>query len=1330
MKRHAALCLVIVFGFTHYARAGCVGSYRDFVCGDVVDRDCVMDTDLSSTGTCFKVFGSDITIDGNGHTITGDQAHDRYGVYISSQLTASNVTVKNLKITGFYDGIYIFNSNGHTIIDNEIYENDVYGIFSQMASDCTYRGNTIRDNGEIGLSIFEDATNNLVEDNTITGNDNSGIKIVQDSTYNTVTGNTVSSNQSGIVLEVRSHNNEIADNIANNNVGTGTNCGIKVSGSDTCTITGNTTNGNHVMGIWLTGGGSHTVSGNTCNSNGSEGIYVQFDSNNNIISGNTVNSNGLEGIYLWDVEVNTVENNTLDDNRWGIYLDSNANSTIIQNNEVMNSTFEGVTFVGSANDNALLSNTICGSGEYDVNDLGSNNGDHNYCDTASGYIDVTSPHPCTYSCPTCGCDGATKTFVCGETVTESCTMDCDLIAVGTCFTVGASIITIDGNGHSITGNDTGLGINLNDRSHVTVKNFTITGFAEGIRLSDSMNNDILDNQATENGDGISLYASTSNELTGNTTNSNSYGITLNPGSNNNTLTGNTASSNTGRGILVQSDDNTLTNNTAENNTDGIRFMAGATGNVLNSNRACDNSSVDIYDESANAGDDNTCDTVNNWDDTGTTGCTSACVPDGDGDGYSPPDDCDDSDPDIHPGADEICDGEDNDCNDQTDEDAASCDHLDGLYNYGDLGPGCSEMDDPTAEQRDYSCSSAACGYSVTGTKDCDNLDGYYGGGNSAGCGDDPAYEERDYYVDSENNCQYNACGGIDCDNQDTCSGSCQGTVRHEFEDCYVNSGSCTCELGPSVEDCATKPSTDSDGAPDAYTIGASVTDYTGCSNGSCTGDLYSDYCQGDVVYEYGASGTGYVGPVAFNCLNYERDFCQDGRYIYHDEWACSGITGPGYCADLQDTLVQDCGVSYCDGTCPGCEYVDRGCSGPSCHDQVRDPDEGAPYCTGCNLAWGLGGEMGSACCGDDSGEYARYCHDAMANDQCGADNSACCNDEGDCVDHVGNCKSDGQCYPFGTQGSKSYCFLGSWIDPDQMSEYCTASGCGYTWFELGPGYSMCCGDDPGEDFIVPGTGNSCCYNGMTLPSGQSIGSILCLDGELYDCNNGAGDDSGLGIGKYTCDVVAGKYCGVDYTWTTLFPNGCPCSEPVECNSGQCKDDYDGSGKWCAGPDQCPHDGMLYEDGIVADCLDESNLALCTGGAWEAESCGDGYCQAAWCFVDSDNDGWDDMMDNCPDAYNPQQDDQDYDGAGDACDNCWYMQNFDQLDTNDNCPSVPYSYDPECGDACEIVGMCPCPGDLDSDGWLSPSDISQLVSSLLPYASSYYWVQADPATCGP
>lgn len=65
--------------------------------------------------------------------------------------------------------------------------------------------------------------------------------------------------------------------------------------------------------------------------------------------------------------------------------------------------------------------------------------------------------------------------------------------------------------------------------------------------------------------------------------------------------------------------------------------------------------------------------------------------DSDGDGFSAEVDCNDSNPDIHPKATEVCDGDDNDCNGDTDDDA-----VDGIALYADAdGDGYGTESTPT-----------------------------------------------------------------------------------------------------------------------------------------------------------------------------------------------------------------------------------------------------------------------------------------------------------------------------------------------------------------------------------------------------------------------------------------------------------------------------------------------------------------------------------------------------------------------------------------------------------------------------------------------------------
>lgn len=89
--------------------------------------------------------------------------------------------------------------------------------------------------------------------------------------------------------------------------------------------------------------------------------------------------------------------------------------------------------------------------------------------------------------------------------------------------------------------------------------------------------------------------------------------------------------------------------------------------------------------------------------------TSALV-DGDGDGFTSAFDCDDSDAAINPGADELCDGADNNCNGETDESPA-----DGTLFYADTdGDGYGNPDVSLS-----SCDASVQGY-TDNSDDCDD----------------------------------------------------------------------------------------------------------------------------------------------------------------------------------------------------------------------------------------------------------------------------------------------------------------------------------------------------------------------------------------------------------------------------------------------------------------------------------------------------------------------------------------------------------------------------------------------------------------------------------
>ena len=89
------------------------------------------------------------------------------------------------------------------------------------------------------------------------------------------------------------------------------------------------------------------------------------------------------------------------------------------------------------------------------------------------------------------------------TITEDYNMSENIVTTGGCFVVNASHVTVDGAGHSLSSNASGIGINVGNSSNVTIQHFaSILNFSQGIFVD-------------ELGHNVTVYNSTINSTEGN-----------------------------------------------------------------------------------------------------------------------------------------------------------------------------------------------------------------------------------------------------------------------------------------------------------------------------------------------------------------------------------------------------------------------------------------------------------------------------------------------------------------------------------------------------------------------------------------------------------------------------------------------------------------------------------------------------------------------------------------------------------------------------------------------------------------------------------------------
>jgi len=328
----------------------------------------------------------------------------------------SNITVKNLKISGFDAGVSVYNSSNNVFYGNEIIDNNHFGFSIYRSSNDTIYENTISSNGEgysyAGHSSIDIAycSNSTIKLNNITENYNLdgiyflessdchiyennitknyfGIRLLSSSNNNGIYANTITaSNLDGIYIHESSNNTLHANLLYDNRYG------FFVYGYDLTEYfhnidTTNTVNGKPVY--YLINQHDESVTSltypeigfmafiNSTNieieglnlTGNSQGLLLAY-TNNSIVTANKIISN-YNGLVLFNSFENSLRRNTVTENEYrGIYLDySNFNNVL--ENTIRDNDYQGI-YVSDSENNTIYRNTIANH-EYAIELYGTNN---------------------------------------------------------------------------------------------------------------------------------------------------------------------------------------------------------------------------------------------------------------------------------------------------------------------------------------------------------------------------------------------------------------------------------------------------------------------------------------------------------------------------------------------------------------------------------------------------------------------------------------------------------------------------------------------------------------------------------------------------------------------------------------------------------------------------------------------------------------------------------------------------------------------------------------------------------------------------------------------
>jgi parallel beta-helix repeat protein len=311
-----------------------------------------LSNDLIVNGsTCITVTAQNVVLDCAGHSITGNNTFNTYGIYSDQQ----NTTIKNCNISGFDVGIYYYgSSNG--LIENSTVRSTVNNLVNPTYSSA--------------LFFNQYADSNIIKNNNFYSTYGNGINLAYWSAYNNFYNNTATTDSTEWYIGAVFMQSGATSNVMNNITAIATNAGEGLflnnyGGGNTFYNSNFSSIGDRGIYLYIWSG-SNKFENVTSYSRDSFGILLQGRADDNVFTNLVSTSTNSNGILLATSGNNFT--NVYANGYCGIHIDgTDAHHNLFVNATGESSLDTGFMFSGGAYSNTVTNSIAISTTQYGYN---------------------------------------------------------------------------------------------------------------------------------------------------------------------------------------------------------------------------------------------------------------------------------------------------------------------------------------------------------------------------------------------------------------------------------------------------------------------------------------------------------------------------------------------------------------------------------------------------------------------------------------------------------------------------------------------------------------------------------------------------------------------------------------------------------------------------------------------------------------------------------------------------------------------------------------------------------------------------------------------------